>query len=113
MTRIATSATRAFDNVTRREIAITGPVDLTRPEVDLHLIDHDASASALTTPAHTIAIRGSDEYRHWVVWTLAGKDFVCLEPWTCPANALNTGDRLITLAPGASRALWVEIACEA
>jgi galactose mutarotase-like enzyme len=42
-----------------------------------------------------------------VVWTLAGRDFVCVEPWTAPADALNTGESLITLAPGESRDLWV------
>jgi galactose mutarotase-like enzyme len=45
-----------------------------------------------------------------VVWTLEGKDFVCVEPWTCPGNALNTGERLMTLGKGETRALWVEYA---
>ena len=62
-----------------------------------------------TMPAGTVALRGSAEFTHWVVWTVAGKDFVCLEPWTCPGNALNTGDRLTVLAPGATRSLWLEI----
>jgi galactose mutarotase-like enzyme len=34
---------------------------------------------------------------------------VCLEPWTCPGNALNDDDRLLLLAPGASRSLALEI----
>jgi galactose mutarotase-like enzyme len=25
-----------------------------------------------------------------VVWTLPGRDFLCVEPWTGPANAPNT-----------------------
>ncbi|HET9624790.1 MAG TPA: hypothetical protein VFP84_25660 [Kofleriaceae bacterium] len=112
-TRIATAATRGFDNVGKREVAITGPIDLARPEVDLHLLDHGATASALRSPGLEVALRGSAEYTHWVVWTLAGKDFVCLEPWTCPGNALNTGDRLLVLAPGASRTMWIEIEARA
>ena len=56
-----------------------------------------------------VDIHASADYRHWVVWTLAGKDFVCLEPWTCPGDALNTGDRLIVVAPGASHSAWIEI----
>jgi len=108
-TTIATRATRAFDNAAKQAIALDG-IDLTRAEVDLHLIDHGGTASELRTPAGAVAVRGSAEYTHWVVWTLAGRDFVCLEPWTCPANALNTGDRLIVLAPNESRALWLEIA---
>jgi galactose mutarotase-like enzyme len=108
-TRIATGATRAFDNVAKREIALAGPIDLAQPEVDLHLIDHGSTASTLASPGLSVEVRGSAEYTQWVVWTLAGKDFVCLEPWTCPANALNTGAHLIVLAPGASRTMWIEI----
>jgi galactose mutarotase-like enzyme len=53
-------------------------------------------------------VRGSPEFTHFVVWTLEGKDFVCVEPWTSPGNALNTGDRLLTLQPGESKTIWVE-----
>jgi galactose mutarotase-like enzyme len=34
---------------------------------------------------------------------------VCLEPWTCPGNALNTGERLLVVAPGATHEAWTEI----
>ena len=43
-TTIATRATRAFDNVTKQTIALPA-IDLTQPEVDLHLIDHGRAAS--------------------------------------------------------------------
>jgi galactose mutarotase-like enzyme len=46
-----------------------------------------------------------------VIWTLRGRDFVCLEPWTCPGDALNTGAGLLFLAPGETRALRLEIVC--
>jgi galactose mutarotase-like enzyme len=41
---------------------------------------------------------------------LAGSDFVCVEPWTARGDALNTGERLIMLAPGATHESWMEIA---
>jgi galactose mutarotase-like enzyme len=105
--RITTKATRAFDNVEKQKVALRG-IDLTRPEVDLHLEDHGAEPCTLTFARGAIVVRGSPEYTHWVIWTLAGKDFVCVEPWTCPGNALNTGERLIALGPGEARTLWVE-----
>ena len=37
-----------------------------------------------------------------VFWTVKGKPFYCLEPWTAGRNALNTGERLLSLAPGDS-----------
>ncbi len=108
---IETRATRAFDNTTKREAPFSG-FDLTRPEVDLHLLDHGSTESSLSiegTPGVRIAVRGSPEFTHWVVWTLQGKDFVCLEPWTCPGDALNTGERLIHLRSHETRALWIEL----
>ena len=108
--RVSTRATRAFDNVTKQTIALSDAIDLTRNEVDLHLLDHGSTESELVWSGGTVRVRGSAEYTHWVVWTLAGRDFVCLEPWTCPGNALNTGDRVLVLPPSESRTLWLEIA---
>jgi galactose mutarotase-like enzyme len=111
--RIATRATRAFDNVTKTIVPFRG-FDLTAKEVDLHLLDHGGSESALDWPdgAH-LDLRASPDFGRWVVWTLAGRDFVCVEPWTAPADALNTGESLLVVAPGASKALWIEMAYRA
>ena len=112
-TTIATAATRGFDNVARKPIEFDG-FDLTRKEVDMFLLDHGSSKSTLSRPGsqRTVVVEGSDEFSHWVVWTLEGRDFVCLEPWTCPGDALNTGDRLIHLPPGERHDLWLEIGAE-
>jgi galactose mutarotase-like enzyme len=107
--RIATRATRAFDNVTKQVVPFHG-FDLAAKEVDLHLLDHDSAESELAWgDGSRLAIRASPEHApwRWVVWTLAGRDFVCVEPWTAPADALNTGESLITLGPGESRQLGV------
>ena len=112
--RIVTRATRAFDNAAKREVSINGPIDLTTAEVDLHLEDHGSSSAALALAGGArVELSGSPELQRWVVWTLAGKDFVCLEPWTGPADGLNTGAGLLEVAPGAARELWTEIAFRA
>jgi galactose mutarotase-like enzyme len=106
---IATHATRAFDNVQKRDVPFAG-FDFTRPEVDLHLHDHGGSASSLRRPgAPTVEIEGSAEFGHWVIWALAGKDFICVEPWSAPRNALNTGEQLLWVAPGGERSLTLAI----
>lgn len=111
LTRIATAATRAFDNVTKGEVPFTG-FDLTAFEVDLHLVDHGSTEGAIDRPDGThLSISGSAEFSRWVVWTLAGKDFVCLEPWTAPADALNTRQGLLFVPPGERRVLAVTIRC--
>ena len=67
----------------------------------MHLVDHGASHATLLRPdGRRVEIAGSPDYSRWVVWTLAGKDFVCLEPWTAPANALNSGAGLMHIPPG-------------
>jgi galactose mutarotase-like enzyme len=109
--QIPTPATRAFDNTAKREIPFEG-FDFTRPEVDLHLVDHGSSEASLRAPGGlSVTLRGSPELSRWVIWSLRGRDFICLEPWTCPGDALNTGVGLLVLAPGETRALRLEIVC--
>lgn len=99
---ISTQATQVFDNVKKELVPFTG-FDLTQPEVDMHLLDHGSASCSIELPdgAH-IQLHGSPEFSWWVVWTLEKKDYVCIEPWTAPGNALNTGERLMRLEPGAS-----------
>jgi galactose mutarotase-like enzyme len=107
--RIDTSASRAFDNVTKSTAPFTG-FDFTAPEVDLRLIDHGSSRSALHYgDGSQLAIHASDEFALWIVWSLVDRPFVCLEPWTAPGNALNTGERLLELAPGTTYTSFVEL----
>jgi galactose mutarotase-like enzyme len=101
--QVETRATRAFDNVAKREVAYH--LDLTGGEVDLHLIDHATPRAALVGPKGKVVLEGSPEFTHWVVWSLPDRDFICLEPWTSPPDALNTGDRLLWLEPGETRTL--------
>ena len=107
---VETAATRVFDNAQKRELPFTG-IDLTAAEVDYHLLDHGSSSSSLSIPSagEVVHVRGSSDFTHWVVWTLGGKDFVCVEPWTCPGDALNSGDRLLWIAPGGEISMWLEI----
>ncbi len=109
--RVPTQATRAWDNVAKRARALSG-IALGDGEVDLHLLDHGGSRAELCLGGGRVVVAGDDGWRCWVVWTLPGRDFVCLEPWTSPADALNTGDGLLTLAPGASRAHRLTISWE-
>jgi galactose mutarotase-like enzyme len=111
---VPTRATRAWDNFGKRMVDVTAPIDVAAPqEVDLHLVDHGGSEAALVLPdGARIVVRGSEEFGRWVVWTQPGKDFVCLEPWTAAANALNTGERLLVIEPGGERRLRVSITLE-
>lgn len=107
---IPTAAKRAFDNVTKKEVEVAGPIDLTQKEVDLHLYDHGSTEAILDRGDGTrVIVRGSPEYHRWVIWTLAGKDFVCLEPWTAGGDALNREGQVLVVAPRETKELFVEI----
>lgn len=107
--QIETAATRVFDNVQKRERPFTG-FDLTQPEVDLRLLDHGQTHCRLQLPDEArVELRGSDDFKVWVVWTLENKDFVCVEPWTAAADALNDDVGVIRVEPGAAHEAGFEL----
>jgi galactose mutarotase-like enzyme len=107
--RIPSPATRAFDNVRKHIVPFTG-FDLTQPELDLHLLDHGSEECSLQWPdGAALHIHADPEFLVWVVWTLAERDFVCLEPWTARGNALSSGQNVLTVEPGQTRSLRLDL----
>lgn len=107
--RIASHATQAFDNVRKQIVPFQG-FDLTQHEVDIHLLDHSSREGTLAwADGSRLQVRADPEFAFWVVWTLEQRDFVCLEPWTARSDALNSGLNLLTVEPGDSRVLRVEL----
>jgi galactose mutarotase-like enzyme len=106
--QVPTAATQAFDNVAKRIVPFNG-FDFTSREVDMHLLDHGSSSATLLTVSDSIRIECSAEFKRWVVWSVPGKEFICVEPWSAPGNALNTGEDIIVLQPDEQRELWVRV----
>lgn len=48
-----------------------------------------------------------------VVWTDPPRSMVCLEPWTAPRGALNSGERLLQVQPGSTAELGCRYRVEA
>jgi len=80
-----------------------GGFDFDLDEVDVLFREPTASSSAVQDYSRNLQVQISyeDPYSMLVFWTLKGKDFYCLEPWTAGRNAINTGDRLTWLEPAA------------
>jgi galactose mutarotase-like enzyme len=94
--RVLTDATTAWDNKAGASATLRGPIDLTAPEVDLHLLDHWPRAVRLVRAGDRdldLGLGMAD--RVVVIWTLRGRDFVCVEPWSAPANALADGQAVM------------------
>jgi galactose mutarotase-like enzyme len=90
--RLDTDATRALDNRTGREVPVTLPIELAGREVDLFLLDHHPRETILHRPGMPgVRIAFGPEQSLLVVWTLPGRDFVCIEPWRTRPGALAGG----------------------
>lgn len=97
-------ATEYLDQLTQKTHAFSGNFDFEQDEIDVafrNVSRQSASATDLSRKVQ-IAIDYDLIYSTVVFWTVKGKDYYCLEPWTAPRNALNTGENLIQLEPGSS-----------
>ncbi len=79
-----------------------GSFDFDQEEIDFSFIDLTGQAATIIDGDRQLKLTvGFDaHYSTLLFWTVKGKDFYCLEPWTGPRNAMNTGDHLLTVAPG-------------
>ncbi len=96
---------------TKEILPYDGTFDFNDEEIDVALKSLKRSSASITDPSRSLKINltWSDEYSTIVFWTLKGKEYVCLEPWSAPRNAISTGENLIELQPGATCGAMVEI----
>lgn len=106
--RVPSGARRLRDRVAREEREAT-PVRFDLGEVDVALLEHGPAASLHRWDGSRIELNATPQLATLVLWTLPGQPFVCVEPWTAPGGALETGEGLRVVAPGAMEALAVEL----
>ncbi len=105
-------ASQYQDQITKEVHPFSGTFDLSRDEIDVAFRQVNGSSASVADTGRRlkVTLRYSDLYSTLVFWTVKGKDYYCLEPWSAPRNALNTGDHLTQLAPGASYEASVTLA---
>ncbi|MDX2255546.1 MAG: aldose epimerase [Pseudanabaenaceae cyanobacterium bins.39] len=94
-------SSRYEDNRTKQNIDFAGKFDFEQEEIDAvfgNLSQRFTSVSDRDRHLK-ISIDYDDFYTCLVFWTVKGKDFYCLEPWSAARNALNTRENLTVLAP--------------
>ena len=99
------------DNRTKEDFVFDGKFNFEQDEIDsvfgklssrsTSVIDNDRKLK--------IAIDYDDFYTYLVFWTVKGKDFYCLEPWSATRNSLNTKEYLTVLEPNASCSAVMQI----
>ncbi|PSF35573.1 aldose epimerase [Aphanothece hegewaldii CCALA 016] len=104
-------ATQYQNQITQEIHPFTGGFDFNQDEIDVAFKNVSRSSSGYTdySRRHEISLTYSDIYSTVVFWTVKGKDYICLEPWSAPRNALNTGKSLLYVDPGATFSSWVEM----
>lgn len=97
-------ATEFQEQKTKTTHPFSGKFDLSLDEIDVAFRQLGERSASVTDPSLRLQLQlgWDDKYSALVFWTVKGKDFYCLEPWSAPRNALNTGEQLIHLEPGAS-----------
>lgn len=105
-------ATQYQNQIQQTTHAFAGEFDFASDEIDVAFRPvQRQTASVVDTDRQTqLTLEYDSLYSTLVFWTVKGKDYYCLEPWSAPRNALNTGDSLIWLDPGASLETIVRLA---
>lgn len=90
------------DHITKDTQSFSGSFDFNRDEIDVAFRQVSDNSASCTDKQRQLklTLSYSDLYSTLVFWTVKGKDFYCLEPWSAPRNALNTGEHLTELSPG-------------
>ncbi|MBE9011260.1 aldose epimerase [Pseudanabaenaceae cyanobacterium LEGE 13415] len=112
--RFEIPATEALDQRTQARYPFFNTFDFAQDEIDWAFLEVSRQVSNVTDLSrHTrITLTAADEFPILVFWTLKGKDFYCLEPWSAPRNAMNTGDRILSIEPGATMNTIVSLSVE-
>lgn len=99
------------DNRTKENLAFDGKFDFEQDEIDAVFGNLSSRSTSVTDSDRKlkIAIDYDDFYTYLVFWTVKGKDFYCLEPWSAGRNSLNTKEHLTVLAPNESCTAVVKI----
>jgi galactose mutarotase-like enzyme len=98
------------DQKTKENHRFNGSFDFNRDEIDVAFKELSGqSASIDNSRKLKLTLDYDDGFSTLVFWTLKDKDFYCIEPWSAPRNAINTGEKLTLLQPGASYSTFFKL----
>ncbi len=97
-------ATQTQDQHTKGVQPFSGTFDFEIDEIDVgfHPLFRRSATVRDRARSLQLSLQYHETYTHLVFWTVKGKEYYCLEPWSAPRNALNTGEQLSYVAPGAT-----------
>ncbi|MFQ4140681.1 aldose epimerase [Chlorogloeopsis sp. ULAP02] len=104
-------STEYQDQITKKIHAFDGNFDFNRDEIDVAFKQLKRKSATVTDNSRKLKLTldYDDFFSTLVFWTVKGKDFYCLEPWSSPRNAINTGEMLTVLEPGTSHSAMIRL----
>jgi galactose mutarotase-like enzyme len=104
-------ATTYQDRISKEMESFTGTFDFDREELDLAFGNLSGHSTSIIDKQRRLKIQlnYSDSYSTLVFWTIKGKEYICLEPWSAPRNSINSGEKLTYLEPNTSCSALVEM----
>jgi galactose mutarotase-like enzyme len=94
-------ATQLRDHQTQKHHPFTGQFDFDSDEIDVAFFPVNQQKASFTNRRNNykLTVSYSDIYKGVVFWTVKGKDYCCLEPWSAARNAINSKENLVYLQP--------------
>ncbi|PMB08522.1 aldose epimerase [Fischerella thermalis CCMEE 5273] len=92
------------DQRSKKIHSFAGQFDFNQDEIDVAFKQPASQSASVIDNSRKLqlTLEYDNIFSTLVFWTLKGKDFYCLEPWSAPRNAINTGEHLTVLQPGAT-----------
>ncbi len=94
--------------------SFAGQFDFDQDEIDFAFVNLTGPTATVTDRSRNLklTVTSDNNYSTLVFWAVKGKDFYCLEPWSGPRNAINTGEHILTAAPGATVETMITLTAE-
>lgn len=91
-----------------------GTFDFEQEEIDVAFTDLSRQSAIVVdnSQSQKLILDYDAHYSTLVFWTQKGKPFYCLEPWSAPRNAMNTGTHLLHVEPGATLQTYLRMTVE-
>jgi galactose mutarotase-like enzyme len=105
-------ATQLTNQIDQTQHPFSGQFDFEQAEIDVAFQQVARQEASVTHSGHRLTLSYDPIYATLVFWTIKGKDYYCLEPWSAPRNALNSGKDLTWLKPGATIETEVKLSVE-
>jgi galactose mutarotase-like enzyme len=106
--------TEYADNVSKAEAVTFSGFDWQQDEIDAAFTSITANSTSFSDRdlQRKITLEYSDFFSTVVFWTVKGKDFICLEPWSALRNGINTGKQITNIDPDVSYKAELTMICQ-